>query len=241
MVSLLLFVRVFPRVARKNAHAKKESTALPKADGSDCLSLNAIDNDTPEDRMITDTTRVIYNPVQRDRVTFLKTAAETGGELTLLEMEVAPGGGNSLHIHATYAERFTVIEGELGVQIGKQRRTLHSGETDVVPAGVMHRWYNLSQRPARIYVELRPGHAGFEQALRIVYGLAADGHTNAAGIPKNLLHLAVLAQISDIKMVGPTAALNPILGLLARIARRRGVEQRLLARYGAAGMDSGRL
>jgi quercetin dioxygenase-like cupin family protein len=178
------------------------------------------------------TARQIYNPVQRDRVTFLKTAGETGGELTLLEMEVAPGGGNFLHIHTTYSERFTVIEGELGVQIGKQQ-VLRTGETALAAAGAVHRWYNPSTQPARIYVELRPGHAGFEQALRIGYGLATDGHTNAAGIPKNLLHLAVLTQMSDIKMVGSMALLTPLFGLLARIARRRGVEANLLARYGA--------
>jgi len=179
------------------------------------------------------TAREIYNPVQRDRVTFLKTADETGGELTLLEMEVAPGGGNSLHIHTTYSERFAVIEGELGVQIGKQQHVLRPGETGIVPAGAVHRWYNPSTRPARIYVELRPGHAGFEQTLRIGYGLATDGHTNAAGIPKNLLHLAVLVQMSDIKLVGPIGVLTPLFGLLARIARRRGVEADLQARYGA--------
>jgi quercetin dioxygenase-like cupin family protein len=180
------------------------------------------------------TAREIYNPVQRDRVTFLKTADETGGELTLLEMEVAPGGGNSLHIHTTYSERFTVIEGQLGVQIGKERHALRSGKTAIAPAGAIPRWYNASAQPARIYVELRPGHAGFERALRIAYGLASDEQTNAAGIPKNLLHLAVLTQLSDIKMVGPLAALTPLFALLARIARSRGVEADLQARYGAA-------
>jgi quercetin dioxygenase-like cupin family protein len=179
------------------------------------------------------TAREIYNPIQRDRVTFLKTAAETDGELSLLEMEAAPGGGNGLHIHTTYSERFTVIEGELGVQIGKQQHVLRPGETGLVPVGAVHRWYNSSTQPARIYVELRPGHTGFEQALRIAYGLARDGHTNATGMPKNLLHLAVLVQISDIKLVGPMALLTPLFGLLARIARRRGVEADLLARYGA--------
>ena len=177
------------------------------------------------------TAREIYNPIQRDRVTFLKTAAETGGELTLLEMEVAPGGGNGLHIHATYAERFTVIEGELGVQLGDQQHVLRAGETALAPAGTIHRWYNSSDRPSRIYVELRAGHAGFEQALRIGYGLATDGLTNATGMPKNLLHLAVLLQISDIKVVGPIALLSPLFGLLARIARRRGIEAELMARY----------
>ena len=179
------------------------------------------------------TAREIYNPIQRDRVTFLKTAAETGGELTLLEMEVAPGGGNFLHIHTTYSERFSVIEGELGVQIGNEQYVLCAGETALAAAGTVHRWYNPSAQPARIYVELRPGHAGFEQALRIGYGLATDGYTNAAGIPKNLLHLAVLTHMSNIKLVGSMRMLTPLLGLLTRIARRRGVEADLLARYGA--------
>jgi quercetin dioxygenase-like cupin family protein len=175
--------------------------------------------------------REIYNPVQRDRVTFLKTAAETGGELTLLEMEVAPGGGNMLHTHTTYSERFTVIEGELGVQIGQQQRVLRAGETDIVPARVVHRWFNSSSQPARIYVELRPSHAGFEQTLRIGYGLAADGRTNAAGIPTNMLHLALLLQMGDMELVGPIAMLAPLFKLLARVARRRGVEAELMARY----------
>jgi quercetin dioxygenase-like cupin family protein len=186
-----------------------------------------------EDPMTTVAAREIYNPVQRDRVTFLKTAAETSGELTLLEMEVAPGGGNFLHIHTTYSERFTVIAGELGVQIGKQQAVLRKGASEIVPAGTVHRWYNNGSEPARIYVELRPGHAGFEQTLRLGYGLAADGRTNAAGIPKNILHLALLTQMSDIKLVGPTAAMNPLFGVLARLARRLGVEADLLARYGA--------
>jgi hypothetical protein len=62
--------------------------------------------------------------------------------------------------------------------------------------------------------------------------------TNAAGIPRNLLHLAVLTRISDIKVVGALALLAPLFGLLARIARRRGVEAGLLARYGAPREES---
>jgi quercetin dioxygenase-like cupin family protein len=177
--------------------------------------------------------REIYNPIQRDRITFLKTAAETNGELTLLDMEVAPGGGNGLHVHSTYSERFTVIEGQLGAQIGKAQQTLPQGATKMVPEGIAHRWYNTSAQPARIYVELRPGHAGFEQALRVGYGLATDGRTNSAGLPTNPLHLAVLLQLSDIKLVGALALLSPLFGVLARIARRRGVEAALLAQYGA--------
>ncbi len=45
--------------------------------------------------------RKIYNPIQQDCVTFLKTSAETDGEYTLVEVELADGGG--LHYHKTYS------------------------------------------------------------------------------------------------------------------------------------------
>ena len=41
------------------------------------------------------TTRRYYHPLQKDYATFLKTSEETGGEFTLIEVEVAPGGGNA--------------------------------------------------------------------------------------------------------------------------------------------------
>lgn len=47
--------------------------------------------------------RKIYNPIQQDCVTFLKTSAETDGEYTLVEVELADGGGGGLHYHKTYS------------------------------------------------------------------------------------------------------------------------------------------
>jgi hypothetical protein len=40
--------------------------------------------------------RKIYNPIQKDSVVFLKTSAETNGECTLVEVELADGGGVGL-------------------------------------------------------------------------------------------------------------------------------------------------
>jgi hypothetical protein len=37
--------------------------------------------------------RRYYNPVEKGHATFLQTSEETGGERTLIEVEVAPGGG----------------------------------------------------------------------------------------------------------------------------------------------------
>lgn len=175
--------------------------------------------------------RTIYNPIARDRVTFLKTAAETGGETTFVEVELAPQGGNGLHYHTSYTERFTVISGELGIQLGTEQIRLHPGETALVEIGQLHRFFNSSDQTARFYTELRPGHAGFEQSLQIGYGLAADGKTNKQGIPTNPLALAVLVDMSDTRLPGVFTVLQPLFGLLARIARRNGTLERLQQRY----------
>ena len=50
--------------------------------------------------------RKIYNPIQKDQVVFLKTAADTNGACTLVEVTLADGGGVGLHYHKTYAEKF---------------------------------------------------------------------------------------------------------------------------------------
>ncbi len=37
--------------------------------------------------------RRVINPLQKDSVTVIETSAESGGERTLIEIDVAPGGG----------------------------------------------------------------------------------------------------------------------------------------------------
>jgi hypothetical protein len=54
----------------------------------------------------------IENPVTGERATFLKTSAETGGELVLIETTVAPDGFVAAeHIHPYQSERFEVLSG----------------------------------------------------------------------------------------------------------------------------------
>jgi quercetin dioxygenase-like cupin family protein len=180
---------------------------------------------------MTDIARTIYNPLQRDSVTFLKTGAETGGELTLVEVELAPGGGTPPHYHLACTERFIPLIGELGVQIGFEQRALRPGERALVERGVVHRFFNATTEPIRFYVEIAPGDVRFEQSLRIGYGLARDGQMGAGGAPKNPLVLGLLFELSDTRLVGPIAALTPALRLLASIARRRRLDATLIARY----------
>ena len=175
--------------------------------------------------------RRYYHPLQKDYATFLETSEETGGDRTLIEAEVAPGGGNDTHFHKTYEEHFEVIEGSLEVLVGGETRTLRPGEKAVAGKNVLHRFRNPTDTPTRFLVELRPGHAGFEKALKAGYGLAADGLTAPSGAPKNPYHLAVLLGWSEIRMPGVFTLAEPLLRLLARRARRKGIDAELEARY----------
>ena len=52
--------------------------------------------------------RKIYNPIQKDTVTFLKTSEDTKGEYTLVEVELADDGGVGLHYHKTLLRHLNV-------------------------------------------------------------------------------------------------------------------------------------
>jgi mannose-6-phosphate isomerase-like protein (cupin superfamily) len=175
--------------------------------------------------------RRYYHPIQKDYATFLETSEETGGEYSLIEVEVAPGGGNNPHYHKTYDEHFEVLEGALEVMVGKETRTLRPGQKAVAPKNVLHRFRNTTEEPVKFLVELRPGHAGFEKAIKVAYGLASDGHARADGTPRNPYHLAVLLEWSDMRLPGVFTVAEPLFRLLAKRAQRKGVDKELEARY----------
>lgn len=177
------------------------------------------------------TSRKVYNPVQKDYAIFLETSAATNGERTLIEIELAPGGGNAAHYHQAFSERFEVLEGELHVQVGQEERILRPTQAETVPINTLHRFFNPTDQAVRFLVELRPGNTGFEQALQIAYGLAADGKTNAQSIPTNLYHMALLFTFSESHLAGFMALLTPLFRLLAARARRLGIERELIERY----------
>ncbi len=121
--------------------------------------------------------------------------------------------------------------GEFGVQVGKDAYVLKPGESAVAPAMSVHRWYNATQQTAVVRVELRPGSTGFERVLQIAYGLARDGLSDKQGLPKSIVHKAILLQLSDTNVPGFFSVIAPVLRLIAKWARRKGVERALVERY----------
>lgn len=175
--------------------------------------------------------RKIYNPIQKDTVTFLKTHADTNGACTLVEVELADDGGVGLHYHKTYSETFECLEGEVQVRLGKTLHTLKPGESATAEPNVNHLFRNRSGKPCRFRVELKPASRGFEQSLQIGYGLARDGQCKPNGFPKDKLALAWLFDISESNLPGWMSLFEFILRAQAKKARKKGIAQQLLDTY----------
>lgn len=176
--------------------------------------------------------RVIVNPIFRDTVTFIKTAAETNSQFTEAELTLMPGGSNPLHYHLSYSETFTAIEGELGLGLAKNnKKILKPGETYTVEPKSHHHFFNPVNREIKFRVVLKPGHEGFENSLRIIYGLAEDGLTDKKGIPKKLQHIAIISCMADMNLPGFFTLISPLLKRIAGKAKDSGVEQQLIDRY----------
>ncbi|TLS51737.1 cupin domain-containing protein [Paenibacillus antri] len=176
--------------------------------------------------------RTIENPLVKDRVTFLTTAAESEGAYEYVKVELAPGGGNGLHYHRTYSERFEAVEGELHLEVDGLLRSLRPGESATAPPGTKHRFFNPGPDPIVFHTKIEPARC-FEPMLRIAYGLARDGRVRPkSGIPRNALEMAVLFELGESYMNGvPIWLQKAVFGSLYAVARRRGVEERLLRTY----------
>lgn len=175
--------------------------------------------------------RVFSNPFVKDVVTFIETAKETNGKYTLVEVELAPGGGVVMHTHASYEEEFTAVEGVLGIGLGKKKLQLQPGEIATAGIGQLHRFYNPGKEFIRFRVKLTPGYEGFEHALKIGYGLAEDGHVNKKGMPKSFEHIALLTIMSDTKLPGILSMFGVLLRWKASKAIKKGVDKELIRQY----------
>jgi quercetin dioxygenase-like cupin family protein len=176
--------------------------------------------------------RVITNPIIKDRVTFVKTSAETDGKYTEIEVELMPGGGTPMHFHRDFSETFVVTQGLLS--IGLKRgivRTLVTGQSITAEKMQLHRFFNGTNNKVCFKTIIMPGSPGFENSLRILYGLAADNLTNSKGIPKNMIQMAVVAKMSNMSFAGVFKLFSPVFSWLASVGYKRGIDAQLIARY----------
>lgn len=179
--------------------------------------------------------RIIEDPITKQRITFLKTARETSGELLRFEVCMGPGGFIRKHVHPNQQERVEIISGTLRFRIRGRERSLASGETLVVNPGEVHEVHNESGTDAIFVVEARPA-LRTERGLEIMFGLAKDGMTNQNGRPKNVLQRGLIAYdcmnevaLSGVPLVLQRAVVAPIAALGHLLGYRSGYSR--YARY----------
>jgi quercetin dioxygenase-like cupin family protein len=177
----------------------------------------------------------IHNPVTGERIVFHQTSAETGGEAVVIETFVDPGGFvAAAHVHPTQEERFQVLRGTVGFQVGRRKEVAGPGTRVTVPAGTRHRFWNAGDDVAQFVCEIRPA-LQFESLLETMFALAGDGKTNRKGMPSPL-RLAVIANahFDTVRLPFPPAVLQKLaLSLGAPLGRVLGYG----AVYTPAGAD----
>jgi quercetin dioxygenase-like cupin family protein len=171
---------------------------------------------------------IIVNPVTGDRMTILYPSHQSQSGYATIQFDLPPGAkGSPLHYHTEMEETFTVLKGCLEMEVGRKgmRRTLRSGESVHIPAGMHHSFCNTSQDWVTFTTENHPA-AGFERFIRGLYGLAIDGKVNADGMPTNLLQMAILLKLSDTIPVGiPSFLFSLGLNVLVWVAQILNVDR----------------
>lgn len=166
----------------------------------------------------------IQNPVSGERITFLRTAADTDGELLEFELELAADGRvPGAHVHPVQEERFHVLEGTMKFRLGLRTIIASAGESVVVPARRMHKFSNHGQQSARARVEVVPA-LNMEELLRTTVQLAHEGNVTSSGMPKPL-HLALFVRRFRREVRAPfppSWVVQAAMAPLAALARARG-------------------
>ncbi|MGH2698625.1 MAG: cupin domain-containing protein [Actinomycetota bacterium] len=172
--------------------------------------------------------QVLDNPISGERITFEKTAADTGGEFLAIELELSPDGHvPGAHVHPVQEERFQVTQGTMRFRKGMRTITARAGDTVVVPPRTVHRFENAGDGPARVRVEVRPA-LRMEELFETAVALAREGRTTASGMPYPL-ELALFMHEFDAEVGAPfvpARLMRMVTKPLVWTARRRGLGSR---------------
>ncbi len=167
----------------------------------------------------------IANPRTGQRMVFLQTGAETGGELLRIEcFNPATGVDEPEHCHPRQESRAEVISGVLRFRVRGEIQEVRAGESHTIPAGVPHLFGNYGDEEAHWIAEFRPA-LRTDAFFEALFDLAARDQLDERGMPSLLqLALSVPAFSEEIRVTRPPWAVQrAVFALLGPIARLRGL------------------
>ena len=173
---------------------------------------------------------VVWNPLTGEKALLIESAEGTGGARIVVDFAVEEGGfvPGGEHAHDNCSEHFEVLDGRITFLVNGEERTLGPGEQLTIPPGTWHRWWNEGEGEVRSRVRIEPA-LRFQEMIAVIWGLCADGHTNAKGMPSPLLGALFATRYRDeMRLRQPPQLVQRILfPPLAGLARRRGLESTL--------------
>ena len=99
------------------------------------------------------------------RLRWLSNPPSTGaGQLTVIDVTLAPGKGHDFHKHPDQEEVIYVAAGKVEQWVDREKRVLGPGDSAFIPAGVVHASFNVGEGEAKIAAILGPcvGDVGYE-------------------------------------------------------------------------------
>ena len=90
------------------------------------------------------------------------TAADTGGQMTIVEVTEPAGAEAPLHVHHKEDEGFWILEGDVTFEVGDTIIDAHTGDYAFGPRDIPHR-YKVGGAGCRMLFILTPG--GFENLV----------------------------------------------------------------------------
>jgi quercetin dioxygenase-like cupin family protein len=166
----------------------------------------------------------ISNPRTGQRMRFLRTAADTGGELLSIESVNPPTGKfEPEHVHPHQESGARVVSGVLHFLVEGEGRVVGPGEAITIPAGVPHSFCNDGAEDAIAVQEFRPALRTAE-FFETYFGLAERGELDEEGKPSLLRFVALGPAFADeIRLTRPPWGLQrAAFALLGPVARALG-------------------
>jgi quercetin dioxygenase-like cupin family protein len=154
----------------------------------------------------------IANPRTGQIMIFLKTGAETNGELLQIECFSPPTPEREPeHIHPFQESSFEIISGSCIFRIDGREQSVEHGQSINIQANVPHHFWNPGATVVHYIQEFRPA-LKIDGFFETFFALARDGKLNKKGIP-NLFHVSIigLAYKEEIRLINPPWALQNII------------------------------
>jgi quercetin dioxygenase-like cupin family protein len=128
------------------------------------------------------------------------TAADTGGQMTIVEVTEPPGAQAPLHVHHREDEAFWILEGDVTFEVGDATIHASAGDYAFGPRDIPHR-YTVGDSGCRMLFICTPG--GFEELVRDMSEPAASRTLPPPPEgPPDMERIAAVAQAHGCELLG---------------------------------------